>query len=92
MDSTSLTLEQLDKLLNGIARNRNYTFRLVERMNVLGFPDTEPLKAACVRARDAVEALYQVAAELERVAKLPKWAGGQREQERKPRDRRARQD
>ena len=92
VDSTSLTLEQLDKLLHGIARSRNYTFRLVERMNTLGFPDTDCLKVASGRARDAVEAHYQVAAELERVAKLPKWAGGQMERQPKPRSRRARLD
>jgi hypothetical protein len=43
-----------------------------------------------LRARDSVEALYQVAAEVERVAKLPKWAGGQMPQEPKPRSRRER--
>jgi hypothetical protein len=64
MDSAALTPEQLDKLLHGIARSRDYTFRLIERMNAAGFPDTGPLKAASVRARDAVEALYQAAAEL----------------------------
>ena len=92
MDSAGLTPEQLDKLLHGIARSRDYTFRLIERMNTLGFPDTDSLKLASVRARDAVEALYQAAAELERVAKLPKWAGGQMPQEPKPRSRRARRD
>ena len=61
MDSAGLTLEQLDKLLHAIARSRDYTFRLVERMNAQGFPDDDSLKAASARARDAVEALYQVA-------------------------------
>jgi hypothetical protein len=92
MDSAALTPEQLDKLLHGIARSRDYTFRLVERMNTVAFPDADSLKAASVRARDAVEALYQVAAELDRVARLPKWAGGQMPQEPKPRSRRARRD
>jgi hypothetical protein len=68
MDSAGLTPEQLNRLLHGIARSRDYTFRLVERMNA----DADPLKAASIRARAAVEALYQAAAELERVAKLPK--------------------
>ena len=92
MDSSSLTPAQLDKLLHGIARSRDYTFRLVERMRAQAFPDTDPLRASAVRACDAIEALYQVAAELERKAKLPKWAGGQMPQEPKPRDRRARLD
>jgi hypothetical protein len=61
-------------------------------MRVLGFPDVDPLNTACVQARDAVEVLYEVAAELERVAKLPKWAGGQMPQAPKPRSRRARRD
>jgi hypothetical protein len=71
-----LTPEQLDKLLHGIARTRDYTFRLVERMNALSFPDADPLRAGAARARDAVEALYQLAADLERTAQLPRWAGG----------------
>jgi hypothetical protein len=66
-------------LLHGIARSRDYTFRLVERMNAQGFPGDD-FKAASARARDAVEALYQVATYLDRVAKLPKWAGGQMSQ------------
>jgi hypothetical protein len=92
MDCSSLTPAQLDKLLHGIARSRDYTFRLVERISALSFPDADPMKVASVRARDAVEHLYQVAAELERKAKLPKWAGAQMPQEPKPRSRRARQD
>jgi hypothetical protein len=91
-DSTNLTPAQLDKLLHGIARSRDFTFRLVERINALTFPDADPLNVASVHARDAVETLYQVAAELERVAKLPKWAGGQMPRELKPRSRRARGD
>jgi hypothetical protein len=92
MDSSSLTPAQLDKLLHGIARSRDFTFRLAERVNALGFPEVDPMKVASIRARDAVEHLYQVAAELERKAKLPKWAGGQMPQEPKPRSRRARRD
>ena len=92
MDSSSLTPAQLDKLLHGIARSRDFMFRLAERVNALGFPEADPMKVASIRARDAVEALYQVAAELERRAKLPKWAGGQMPQESKPPDRRARRD
>jgi hypothetical protein len=67
-------------------------FQLVEQMNALGFPDADLLNVSCVRARDAVDALYEVAAELECVAKLPKWSGGQTPQEPKPRRRRARRD
>jgi hypothetical protein len=48
------------------------------------------MRVASIRARDAVEALYQAVAELERKAKLPKWAGVQMEPEPKPRSRRAR--
>ena len=92
MDSSSLKPAQLDKLLHGIARSRDFTFRLVERMKAQAFPDNDPLRASAARACDAVEALYQAAAELERKAKLPKWAGGQMPQEPKPRDRRARLD
>ena len=73
-----------------LARSRDYTFRLVERMAALRFPENDPLRPASVRPGDAVEHLYQVAAEWERVAKLPKWAGGQMPQEPKPRSRRAR--
>jgi len=92
MDSTALTPAQLDKLLHSLARSRDYTAKLVERMSALRFPDADPLMVSAIRARSAVEHLYQVAAELERKAKLPKWAGGQMEQEPKPRSRRARQD
>ena len=70
---------------------RDYTAKLVDRMSILRFPDADPLKLSAFRARDAVENLYQVASELERKAKLPKWAGGQMPQESKPRDRWARQ-
>jgi len=37
MDSSSLTPVQLDKLLHGIARSRDYTFRLFERMKSQAF-------------------------------------------------------
>ena len=90
IDSAALTPEQLDNLLRGIAPARDYTFRLVKRMAALNFLESDALKLASLRASDAVEHLYQVAAELERVAKLPKWAGGQMPQEPKPRSRRAR--
>jgi hypothetical protein len=90
MESRDLTPEQLDKLLHGIARTRDYTFRLVERTKATGFPETDPLRGSAGRACDAVEALYQMAAELERKAQLPWWAGGQKPMEREPRDPRAR--
>jgi hypothetical protein len=41
-------------------------------MASLSFPDADPLNASALRAHDAVEAIYQVAAELERQANLPK--------------------
>jgi hypothetical protein len=43
MKSTALTAEQLDKLLHDNACSREYTFRLVQRMNTLGFPDADAL-------------------------------------------------
>jgi hypothetical protein len=91
MNSTALTPAQLDKLLHSLARTRDYTAKLLDRMSALRFPDADTLLQSAFRARDAVEQLYQVASGLERKAKLPKWAGGQMPQESKPRDRRARQ-
>jgi len=44
------------------------TFKLVERMSALRFPDADPLTQSAFRARDAVEKLYQIASELERKA------------------------
>jgi endonuclease YncB( thermonuclease family) len=92
MDSSSLTPAQLDKLLHGIARSRDFTFRLAERVNALSFTEADPMKVTSIRARDTVEALYQVAPELERKAKLPKWSGGQMPHEVMPRSRRARRE
>jgi Ser/Thr protein kinase RdoA (MazF antagonist) len=74
MDSTALTPAQLDKLLYGIARNRDFTFGLVKRMKAQAFPEADALRVRATNACDAVESLYQAAVKLERKAKLPKWA------------------
>jgi hypothetical protein len=40
--SSSLTPAQLDKLHRGLARTRDYTAKLVDRMSALQFPDADP--------------------------------------------------
>jgi hypothetical protein len=65
MDSTALTVAQLDKLLHSLARSRDYIAKLVDRMSALRFPDADPLMQAAFPARQAVEHLYHVASELE---------------------------
>ncbi|MDB5321663.1 MAG: hypothetical protein JWN40_3294 [Phycisphaerales bacterium] len=60
------------------------------RIATLNFPDADALKTATIHAYNAIEQLHSVAAELDRIATLQTWAGGQKQPETKPRDRRGR--
>ena len=90
MNQAALTFAQIEKLQHGIARSRDITFRLLERISAQSFPDADSIKVASARAREAVEDLYPVAAELEQCGKAAEVDGGQIPQQAKPRSRRAR--
>ena len=59
MDSKDLTTEQAHKLRESVARQLRYMNRLCARMQRLGFPVNDPLSAAALNARNAMQVARQ---------------------------------
>lgn len=58
MDSSRLTLQQARQLQAQIRRELEYLGKLRRRMEVLGFPPSDPLYAATMQAYNAVHELH----------------------------------
>jgi hypothetical protein len=61
MDSRKLTPSQVAHLRDVIARQLRFAGKLCARMESLGFPPSDPLFAAALRSRHALQELHVVA-------------------------------
>lgn len=58
MDSSNLTPEQADQLRQVIGRQLRYLNKLCGRMQIKGWPLDDPICAASLSARDAIQKLF----------------------------------
>ena len=58
VDSSNLTSEQLERVKASVSRELRYLNRLIERMARLGFPPTDAVYAAALRAQAETQGLY----------------------------------
>lgn len=58
MDSSHIKPEQAQRLCEQIRRSLAHVGRLRRRMEVLGFPPTDPLYISASRAHDALQELH----------------------------------
>ena len=77
MCSDDLTAEQLDAMIETLARHARYLSRTVERMNKLGWPKDDLLYARTMYARDGMMSLVATVHEVKRHNAKPRWMRAQ---------------